>query len=145
MTGFFEPPQHMGAEAPFFPCPYPRVFSKIQAGTINTNQCSLHDESSGKGTISHLEMLHTTSPYIDMSPCIVVIVCNGTAYPNTSSTPRSPLRLQPTTTPWDICISLTDKLFLQYVKSKTPLYQCSEGKSFDIHPLLPSSQSTIAR
>ena len=102
MAGFLELPQHMGARKPFVLCPCPRVFSRIYAGTINTNQCSLYDKNSAKGTINHLEMLHTTSPCTDISPCIVVLACKGTTYLNGSSTSRPSLRLQPTATPWNI-------------------------------------------
>ena len=107
----------MEARTPFVPCPCPRVFSKIQVGTITTNQCSLYDESSGKGTIIHLEVFHTTSSYIDMSPCIVALIRKGTSYLNTSHKSRPPSRLQPTTTPWNICVSITNKLFPQYLKA----------------------------
>ena len=144
MAGFLELPQHMGARKPFVLCPCPRVFSRIYAGTINTNQCSLYDKNSAKGTINHLEMLHTTCPLV-----LIYLLALWSLLAKEQPTSMEALHLGPL---YD-CSQLRHLGIFRFpslsncshnMLQQDAAYQHSQ-KSFDILTLLPSSQSTIAR
>ena len=83
MVWFLEPRQHMGPRKPLSPALAQECFpeSPLEQPTP-TNAVFM---TRIKGTITLLEVLHTTSPCTDMSPYIVVLTYKGTTCLHTSS------------------------------------------------------------